>query len=802
MLRIVTIIITLLALQWTTVPNSQAVHCLGGRVLKGGVCVCPGEKDIPNYGLIEGQSTFGKYADKPRLCNINFADINDTSLANVALFDSGNYNYDSSYTDNFWIDRAGDLDKDGNEDFTVCDYRQLSGCKIYYGSPTILDNPINTKAKENVYTNTGSYLRGGRAIGDINNDGKEDFVVERSYYDYIAFGGSNLNGSAPYYYTMDDGSNGFRIDREYNLHPLYKMGDLTGDSNGSDDLLFSVKMRYSTTSTSTSATYLECEIGTPSTTTTPGTETCNGIKQITTTTCVADGNDYRFYVKGTAYGSSYLYGNSGGWGDTATNTTLYSDRYNSAPSSFDIYPNKTGVINSSYSRKITAVSDTIYECGISYYLGSSYFKAGTSGSAIYLKPGNCVRVQKIGSSGQNASNNPEACGPFAIAGSPMSYCNGVVSSTNYYCSKQRMVGSTTSNNVYAYGKSKTWLSNNGYMPYNCVTSSGTSTTTLTSPYSWKKCDQRTSTEINNSTGKTRTAGGGTTTSTSYTYKYEYFLLNGQSSRTSQTNLYRGNIGNSSNYGTYGTKVTFYGNTFDSRSVKVTPAGNITGSLPNAVLLKSSSYHYLYRKPTTSTRFSRLTMIYGANDVKSAGDFNQDGKDDLVIYDTNASIAGESSVDPVFILYGQSSYSDSSMSYSEYATNYAGTKGVTFLMPKRSNGTRYDVINVGSAGDANNDGIADIFITIGIYSSSTTSSNPKILIIKGQAGYNNSSVVDLNTDKSLIHAEMGLGTGSFRYVKTEGVGDIDKDGRDDILTSGFTPSGSYYRLKGGLITICK
>ncbi len=160
-------------------------------------------------------------------------------------------------------------------------------------------------------------------------------------------------------------------------------------------------------------------------------------------------------------------------------------------------------------------------------------------------------------------------------------------------------------------------------------------------------------------------------------------------------------------------------------------------------------------------------------VSGAADVNGDGKSDFLIgaYGYNAGTG------IVYLIYGSSNLTNFNLAS-------LGNRGITLTGARVGD---YTGISVSSAGDVNGDNKADMLIGASYYSSNTG----LVYLVYGGSNLTNINLGHLgNKGINITGAGIGYQTGS----SIKGVGDVNGDGKDDLLIGAYgfsTNTGQVY-----------
>ncbi|WP_179957663.1 cadherin domain-containing protein [Exilibacterium tricleocarpae] len=184
-----------------------------------------------------------------------------------------------------------------------------------------------------------------------------------------------------------------------------------------------------------------------------------------------------------------------------------------------------------------------------------------------------------------------------------------------------------------------------------------------------------------------------------------------------------------------------------------------------------------------------TISTSPGDIRSAGDFNGDGFDDLIISymfaDTpNGTISGLS-----YVLFG-----GSHLSHIDLADVEQGIGGFAIYGARKNDATGR---RVSSAGDINGDGLGDLFITGGRDAPNDNVDVPDSLyVVYG----NDTGTVDLAAIEQGVGGFVVRPVDKFFFPGFRHDGDVNGDGFDDLLIShdsgGSDNAGTTYVIYGG------
>ena len=250
-------------------------------------------------------------------------------------------------------------------------------------------------------------------------------------------------------------------------------------------------------------------------------------------------------------------------------------------------------------------------------------------------------------------------------------------------------------------------------------------------------------------------------------------------------------------GTYSNGFQLIGPSTDSLlGYSVWPIGNFNGDSYDDIAIESflgisgtADYVYIVcgRADTTSSGspFDMSTIqasdnIYSVSGftqsdlqvprlVSSAGKFNDDDLDDLVIGDFRA----DSNKGAAYIIFGSQSFPTT------VAVSSMGTNGIKITAPQST--TAYFGHSVANIGDFDGDGFDDVAIGAPEYVVSNSNNEGRVYIVYGSASPTNldaDTMVDAG-DGGVIIAETSQSTGELGY-SVSGNYDLDGDGTQDIL----------------------
>jgi len=155
------------------------------------------------------------------------------------------------------------------------------------------------------------------------------------------------------------------------------------------------------------------------------------------------------------------------------------------------------------------------------------------------------------------------------------------------------------------------------------------------------------------------------------------------------------------------------------------------------------------------------VAYSGVDVSNAGDFNDDGFDDVVIGGENCA----------YIVFGQSAGFPPAFDL----LSLNGTNGIRLDVPAGENGGH----KVGGGVDVNGDGFDDVLVTAPFAPYSGASSG-SCYVAFGKSEFSTSTLDLSSLDGTNGFRIDGIGTSEFLGFDVTGGGDINNDGFDDII----------------------
>lgn len=180
-------------------------------------------------------------------------------------------------------------------------------------------------------------------------------------------------------------------------------------------------------------------------------------------------------------------------------------------------------------------------------------------------------------------------------------------------------------------------------------------------------------------------------------------------------------------------------------------------------------------------------------VSSAGDFNADGIDDIVVAACNSDPLGRNAAGTVYVIYGKKGGFSAHIDLNSTLDPSAGFK-IYGATAGDSIGT-----SINFAGDVNNDDISDIIIGTYAYSPTGRTSAGATYVIYGQKGGPTADIdlLSLNISKGFRITGAATNDNSGKYVSA--AGDFNNDGIDDFLTGAIfgVPNG---RSQAGILYV--
>ncbi|MEM6298355.1 MAG: integrin alpha [Bacteroidota bacterium] len=232
-------------------------------------------------------------------------------------------------------------------------------------------------------------------------------------------------------------------------------------------------------------------------------------------------------------------------------------------------------------------------------------------------------------------------------------------------------------------------------------------------------------------------------------------------------------------------------------------GDVNGDGIDDIIISANGYY-----SSTRTRTNESYVVFGQNGsfsssfdlstldgtngfvidlgerVASAGDMNNDGLDDIIIGNTNADPNGLNNAGESYVIFGQSSFSDTLNVSSLNGVNGFSISGAT---------DRIESGVVASAGDVNGDNFDDLII--GTSGNDNNSVTGEAYVIFGQSSFaSNLNLSTLNGTNGFTLR--GITIDDYAGDAVSSAGDMNGDGLDDLLIGAPGALGSAPNYGGG------
>lgn len=227
---------------------------------------------------------------------------------------------------------------------------------------------------------------------------------------------------------------------------------------------------------------------------------------------------------------------------------------------------------------------------------------------------------------------------------------------------------------------------------------------------------------------------------------------------------------------------------------VSSAGDINSDGLNDILVGSfGGVHVVFGSRAAYPRVLDVATLNGqtgftinvsATSVSNAGDVNDDGLDDIIIGNANATINNLQGVGAAYVVYGKTTGFSASLDVSQIS----GSNGFAIIGAQSEDRIGH---SVGAAGDFNHDGIDDLLIGAPNKTQGVRPEAGEAYVVYGQPnGFPSTiSVADLTAGNGLV--VVGVDNQDATGASVSGIGDLNHDGVDDIAIGapGKGPFGS-------------
>ncbi|MEH2332371.1 beta strand repeat-containing protein [Nostoc sp.] len=181
-----------------------------------------------------------------------------------------------------------------------------------------------------------------------------------------------------------------------------------------------------------------------------------------------------------------------------------------------------------------------------------------------------------------------------------------------------------------------------------------------------------------------------------------------------------------------------------------------------------------------------------NSVSNAGDINNDGIDDLIIWGPNANTYNNSYLGQSYVVFGQTNLG------SDGTLNLSSLNGTNGFFINGIAGIDYSDESVSNAGDINNDGIDDLIIGAILTDPNGIRDAGQSYVVFGKTNLGSSGTLNVSSlDGTNGFAINGIAEYYHSGYSVSNAGDINNDGIDDLIIGAreFTSEGYIDNVPG-------